>query len=138
VSEEEPLLPDATELTELGRTDVSEPERIGNYRLLQKLGEGGMGIVYEAEQERPVRRTVALKIIKLGMDTEQVVIRYESERQMLALMNHPCIARVYDAGATAEGRPFFAMECVRGSRRGTTPARASTRHSPAFLRSGSP
>jgi serine/threonine protein kinase/tetratricopeptide (TPR) repeat protein len=103
-----------TELTRVeGRLDAA-PERIGNYRILQKLGEGGMGLVYEAEQERPVRRRVALKVIKLGMDTEQVVVRFESERQALALMNHPAIARVYDAGATAEGRPYFAMECVKG------------------------
>ena len=94
-------------------SDIS-PEVIGNYRILQKLGEGGMGEVYEAEQARPIKRRVALKIIKWGMDTRQVVARFESERQALALMNHASIAKVYDAGATEEGRPYFVMECVRG------------------------
>jgi serine/threonine protein kinase len=94
-------------------TDISQ-EVIGNYRLIQKLGEGGMGEVYEAEQVEPIRRRVALKIIKWGMDTKQVVGRFESERQALALMNHPNIAKVFDAGATEKGRPFFAMECVKG------------------------
>src|SRR5262245_44688059 len=88
--------------------------QIGPYKRREQIGEGGMGVVYEAEQERPVRRKVALKVIKLGMDTAQVVTRFESERQALALMNHPCIARVFDAGSTADGRPYFAMECVRG------------------------
>jgi non-specific serine/threonine protein kinase/serine/threonine-protein kinase len=87
---------------------------IGPYKLLQRIGEGGMGVVYMAEQERPVRRKVALKIIKPGMDTEQVVARFEAERQALALMDHPNIARVLDAGATDTGRPFFVMELVRG------------------------
>jgi serine/threonine protein kinase/Tfp pilus assembly protein PilF len=105
---------DYSEITRIDDVEESGPTRIGNYRLYQRLGEGGMGIVYEAEQEQPVRRKVALKVIKLGMDTEQVVARFESERQALALMNHPAIARVYDAGATVEGRPFFAMELVRG------------------------
>lgn len=90
------------------------PEIIGDYRIIQKLGEGGMGEVYEAEQTEPLRRRVALKIIKWGMDTKQVVARFESERQALALMNHPHIAKVYDAGATEKGRPFFVMECVKG------------------------
>jgi serine/threonine protein kinase len=88
--------------------------RMGPYRLLQKLGEGGMGIVYMAEQEAPVRRRVALKIIKPGMDTEQVVARFEVERQALALMDHPNIARVLEAGATDTGRPYFVMELVKG------------------------
>jgi serine/threonine protein kinase/tetratricopeptide (TPR) repeat protein len=91
------------------------PERIGNYRVLQRLGEGGMGVVYEAEQERPVRRRVALKLIKWGMDTKEVVARFESERQALALMSHPNIAKVLDAGATEQGRPYFAMELVKGA-----------------------
>jgi len=92
-----------------------EPSRrIGPYRILRSIGEGGMGVVYEAEQEKPVRRNVALKLVKWGMDTKSVVARFESERQALALMNHPNIASVYDAGATDEGRPYFAMECVRG------------------------
>ncbi len=90
------------------------PERIGNFRLLQKLGEGGMGEVWEAEQEGPVRRRVAFKLIKWGMDTKEVLARFESERQALALMNHPTIAKAYEAGSTDEGRPFFAMEYVRG------------------------
>jgi serine/threonine protein kinase len=88
--------------------------RIGPYHLLQRLGEGGMGEVYLAEQERPVRRQVALKIIKPGMDTEQVVARFEAERQALALMDHPNIARVLDVGTTDAGRPFFVMEPVHG------------------------
>jgi non-specific serine/threonine protein kinase/serine/threonine-protein kinase len=89
-------------------------ETIGNYRVLRTLGEGGMGLVYEAEQLRPVRRRVALKLIRTGLDTDDVRLRFESERQALALMDHPAIARVFDAGVTAEGRPFFAMELVAG------------------------
>jgi serine/threonine protein kinase len=87
---------------------------IGPYKLLQEIGEGGMGVVYMAEQQRPVARKVALKVIKLGMDTRQVIARFEAERQALALMDHPNIARVLDAGTTAGGRPFFVMELVRG------------------------
>ncbi|MSR59121.1 MAG: serine/threonine protein kinase [Planctomycetaceae bacterium] len=87
---------------------------IGRYKLLQKVGEGGFGTVYMAEQLEPVRRKVAFKIIKLGMDTRQVVARFESERQALALMDHANIARVFDAGATESGRPYFVMELVRG------------------------
>ncbi|MEO8428042.1 MAG: serine/threonine-protein kinase, partial [Verrucomicrobiota bacterium] len=87
---------------------------IGRYKVLQKIGEGGMGVVYMAEQEEPVRRRVALKIIKLGMDTRQVVARFEAERQALAMMDHPNIAKVLDAGATESGRPYFVMELVRG------------------------
>ena len=89
-------------------------DAFARYRLLRKLGEGGMGEVHEAEQQQPIRRRVAIKVIKWGMDTSQVVARFESERQALALMDHPNIARVYDAGATEQGRPFFAMEFVRG------------------------
>jgi len=89
-------------------------DRIGPYRILQEIGTGGFGVVYMAEQERPIRRKVALKIIKLGMDTKQVIARFEAERQALALMNHPNIARVLDAGATDAGRPYFVMELVRG------------------------
>lgn len=87
---------------------------IGRYRLLQRLGEGGCGVVYLAEQMEPVRRKVALKIIRLGMDTESVIARFEAERQALALMDHPSIARVLDAGATESGRPYFVMEWVQG------------------------
>jgi non-specific serine/threonine protein kinase/serine/threonine-protein kinase len=88
--------------------------RIGSYKLLQKIGEGGMGAVYMAEQERPIRRRVALKIIKPGMDTDQVVARFEVERQALALMDHPNIAKVLDAGTTESGRPYFVMDLVKG------------------------
>ena len=87
---------------------------IGRYKLLEQIGEGGCGVVYLAEQEEPVRRRVALKVIKLGMDTRQVVARFEAERQALALMDHPNIARVFDGGATDTGRPYFVMELVRG------------------------
>jgi serine/threonine protein kinase/Tfp pilus assembly protein PilF len=89
-------------------------DAIGPYRLLQKLGEGGMGEVWLAEQTDPVRRRVALKLIKVGMDTKQVVGRFEAERQALALMDHPSVAKVFDAGSTAEGRPYFVMEYVAG------------------------
>jgi eukaryotic-like serine/threonine-protein kinase len=91
-------------------------DRIGRYKLLQRIGEGGCGVVYMAEQEEPVRRRVALKVIKLGMDTKQVVARFEAERQALAMMDHPNIAKVFDAGATETGRPYFVMELVRGVR----------------------
>ncbi len=87
---------------------------IGPYKLLQQIGEGGFGVVYMAQQTEPIKRRVALKIIKLGMDTKQVVGRFEAERQALALMDHPNIARVLDAGATESGRPYFVMELVRG------------------------
>jgi eukaryotic-like serine/threonine-protein kinase len=87
---------------------------IGKYKLLQELGEGGFGVVYMAEQLQPVKRRVALKIIKPGMDTREVVARFEAERQALAMMVHPNIAQVYDAGATESGRPFFVMELVKG------------------------
>jgi WD40 repeat protein/serine/threonine protein kinase len=87
---------------------------IGPYKLLEQIGEGGFGIVFMAEQQRPVRRKVALKIVKPGMDTRQVVARFEAERQALALMDHANIARVFDGGETASGRPFFVMELVRG------------------------
>ena len=87
---------------------------VGRYRLLQLIGEGGFGAVFMAEQRQPVKRTVALKIIKLGMDTKQVIARFEAERQALAMMDHPGIAKVLDAGATSGGRPYFVMELVRG------------------------
>src|SRR5271154_1995728 len=89
-------------------------DNIGPYRLIELLGLGGMGEVWRAEQIEPFRRTVALKLIKAGMDTREVVARFESERQALALMDHPAIAKVFDAGATQEGRPYFAMEYVDG------------------------
>src|ERR1035441_5383692 len=89
-------------------------DKVGRYKLLQQIGEGGCGVVYMAEQEEPVRRRVALKIIKLGMDTKSVVARFEAERQALAMMDHPNIAKVLDGGATDAGRPYFVMELVRG------------------------
>src|SRR6266496_3768860 len=89
-------------------------DRIGRYRLLQEIGHGGCGVVYMAEQQEPVRRKVALKVIKLGMDTRQVIARFEAERQALALMDHPNIAKVLDAGATDSGRPYFVMELIKG------------------------
>ncbi|HTK78684.1 MAG TPA: serine/threonine-protein kinase [Gemmataceae bacterium] len=87
---------------------------VGPYKLLEQIGEGGMGAVYMAEQTHPVRRKVALKVIKPGLDTAQVIARFEAERQALALMDHPNIAKVHDAGATDQGRPYFVMELVRG------------------------
>jgi serine/threonine protein kinase/WD40 repeat protein len=91
-------------------------DKIGHYKLLQQIGEGGCGVVYMAEQEEPIRRRVALKVIKLGMDTKAVIARFEAERQALALMDHPNIAKVLDAGATETGRPYFVMELVRGTK----------------------
>jgi tetratricopeptide (TPR) repeat protein len=88
---------------------------IGRYKLLEKIGEGGMAVVYMAQQQQPLQRKVALKLIKLGMDTEQVITRFEVERQALALMDHPNIAKVFDAGTTDAGRPFFVMELVKGT-----------------------
>src|SRR5216110_292653 len=89
-------------------------DKIGRYKLLQQIGEGGCGVVYMAEQTEPVRRRVALKVIKLGMDTKQVIARFEAERQALAMMDHPNIAKVFDGGVTEAGRPYFVMELVRG------------------------
>jgi serine/threonine protein kinase/tetratricopeptide (TPR) repeat protein len=89
-------------------------DMIGPYKVLQQIGEGGCGVVYMAEQAKPIHRRVALKVIKLGMDTKQVIARFEAERQALALMDHPNIAKVFDAGTTENGRPFFVMELVRG------------------------
>ena len=91
-------------------------DRIGRYRLVEPIGEGGMGAVWLAEQTEPVRRQVALKVVKLGLDTKQIVARFEAERQALAIMEHPHIAQVLDAGATDTGRPYFVMELVRGTR----------------------
>jgi eukaryotic-like serine/threonine-protein kinase len=121
---EELLLHDAAGTTDIAlRSPISArrdlpaavpPKQIGSYRIISTLGEGGMGSVYEAEQLHPVKRTVALKVIKLGMDTREVIARFEAERQALAVMDHPAIARVYDAGATDTGRPYFVMELVNG------------------------
>ena len=105
----EPVIP--------GRSEIPQEKPgdwIGRYKLLQRIGEGGCGVVWMAEQEEPVRRRIALKVIKLGMDTKAVVARFEAERQALAMMDHPNIAKVHDAGATETGRPFFVMELVRG------------------------
>jgi serine/threonine protein kinase/tetratricopeptide (TPR) repeat protein len=98
------------------RADDVVGMKVGRYKLLQEIGVGGFGVVYMAEQQEPVRRRVALKIIKLGMDTREVIARFEAERQALALMDHPNIAKVLDAGATAGGRPYFVMELVKGVR----------------------
>ncbi len=95
-------------------TPERDGERIGRYKLLQQVGEGGFGTVWMAEQMEPVSRRVALKIIKLGMDTREVIARFEAERQALAMMDHPNIAKVLDAGSTDAGRPFFVMELVDG------------------------
>ena len=93
---------------------IETPDRIGPYRILEPIGEGGMGVVYIAEQTRPVRRRVALKVIKAGMETKEVIARFETERQALAMMNHPNIAGILDVGATELGRPYFVMEYVPG------------------------
>ncbi len=95
-------------------TKTKFPERIGPYKLLEQIGEGGMGLVWRAEQEEPVRRRVALKVIKHGMDSSQVLARFEAERQALAMMEHPHIAKVFDAGRAPDGRPYFVMELVEG------------------------
>src|SRR5881275_426965 len=87
---------------------------IGPFKLLEQIGEGGFGVVFMAEQHQPVRRKVALKVVKPGMDTRQVLARFEAEQQALALMDHPNIAHVFDGGVTASGRPYFVMELVRG------------------------
>ncbi len=101
-------------------TPAAEPvhtgERVGRYKILKRIGEGGFGIVYAAEQEQPLRRQVALKVIKLGMDSREVIARFEAERQALAMMDHPNIAKVFDAGTTEDGRPYFVMELVQGTR----------------------
>ena len=110
--EESPFGPDIT----LDNSPLTEGPGtvIGRYKLLEKIGEGGMAVVYMAEQTEPIRRKVALKIIKLGMDTKSVIARFEAERQALAMMDHPNIAKVLDAGATETGRPYFVMELVTG------------------------
>ena len=92
----------------------NDGQMVGPYKILQQIGEGGFGVVYMAQQQKPVRREVALKIIKPGMDTKEVIARFEAERQALALMDHPNIAKVLDAGETEKGHPFFVMELVKG------------------------
>jgi eukaryotic-like serine/threonine-protein kinase len=100
------------------KPEAADPEKpgdfIGGYKVLQQIGEGGCGVVFMAEQTVPVHRKVALKVIKPGMDTRSVIARFEAERQALALMDHPSIAKIFDAGATQSGRPYFVMELVRG------------------------
>jgi len=105
----------AASITPFSSNQESPGTIIGPYKLLERIGEGGFGSVFMAEQEKPVRRRVALKIIKLGMDTRSVIARFEAERQALAMMDHPHIARVFDAGATETGRPYFVMELVKGT-----------------------
>src|SRR5260221_8750305 len=109
----ESFLPEQPKATVVPITE-KPGDLIGRYKLLQQIGEGGCGTVYMAEQTEPVRRRVALKVIKLGMDTKQVIARFEAERQALAMMDHPNIAKVLEAGATETGRPYFVMELVRG------------------------
>ncbi|MFQ5424069.1 MAG: serine/threonine-protein kinase [Phycisphaerae bacterium] len=109
-------LRDLSEHADTGSDAFEDPKQIGPYRILSRLGEGGMGTVYLAEQTEPLRRRVAIKLIKPGMDTRSVLRRFDAERQALALMNHPNVARALDAGATPEGRPYFVMELVDGSR----------------------
>ena len=94
--------------------DLRSGDRIGGYKILQEIGQGGMGVVYMAEQTEPIRRKVALKVLKAGLDTRQVIARFDAERQALSMMEHPHIAKVFEAGATDSGRPFFAMELVQG------------------------
>ena len=113
-SENPPNPSDSDRTLSTGAPGGASAGQIGPYRLLQLLGEGGMGEVWLAEQKTPIHRTVALKLIKAGMDTKAVIARFESERQALALMDHPAIAKVFDAGATPEGRPYFVMEYVPG------------------------
>ncbi len=118
ISEEQPSFPDtghqASQTASLNVFIEKPGDKIGRYKLLSVLGEGGMGIVYLAEQEGQIRRKVALKVIKPGMDSKRVIARFETERQALALLDHPGIAQVYDAGTTETGRPYFVMEYVRG------------------------
>ena len=110
------LEPDSGPLASLSRSSVRPGRVIGRYELLEELGEGGFGVVYLARQREPVARTVALKIIKPGMDSRQVIARFEAERQALAMMDHPAIAKVLDGGTTEAGYPYFVMELVRGER----------------------
>ena len=112
-----PTPPGASDPADETRQAVAGDDRLPTfdaYRLLKRVGEGGMGEVWLAQQLRPVRRQVAIKIVKAGMDTARVVARFEAERQALAVMDHAAIAKVFDAGTTPEGRPYFVMEYVRG------------------------
>ncbi len=111
-----PTHPPIQALASTGILPCRDPlgEQIGPYKLIQQLGEGGMGTVYMAQQDQPVRRRVAVKVIKRGMDSREIIARFQAERQALALMNHEHIARVFDAGTTDDGRPYFVMELVQG------------------------
>src|SRR5208283_4869651 len=102
-----------TETIDIAAAEAGDDD-FGRYHILRILGEGGMGTVYLAEQRGPIRRSVALKVVKLGMDTGQVLARFANERQALAIMDHPNIARIFDAGATPKGRPYFVMEYIEG------------------------
>ena len=115
-AEDRPKLPNVESTVVVQSVTEKAGDTIGRYKLREKIGEGGWGAVYVAEQEQPVRRRVALKVIKPGMDTRQVIARFEAERQALAMMDHPNIAKVLDAGTTDTGRPYFVMELVRGIR----------------------
>src|SRR5579884_1290485 len=109
------LDPNGTAGWEMTESASAVGTMIGPYKLLEEIGEGGMGLVFVAEQQQPVRRKVALKVIKPGMDSRQVIARFEAERQALAMMDHPHIAKVHDGGTTPEGRPYFVMELVKGT-----------------------
>src|SRR5580704_18083265 len=104
---------DETETIDIAAAEAGDDD-FGRYHILRPLGEGGMGTVYLAEQLEPIRRSVALKVVKLGMDTAQVLARFNHERQALAMMDHPNIAEIFDAGATGKGRPYFVMEYIEG------------------------
>jgi serine/threonine protein kinase len=107
--------PELFAITSTGKTPQTPLNRtIGNYRLIEEIGRGGMGVVWRAEQNAPLRRQVALKVIRAGMYDDAVLKRFEAERQSLAIMDHPSIAKVFDAGATLEGQPYFVMEYVPG------------------------
>ena len=109
-----PPAPQEPEPVPASATGERAGDVIDRYELVREIGEGGMGTVWLARQSEPVKRDVALKVIKLGMDTKEVVVRFEAERQALALMDHPHIAKVLDGGATSSGRPYFVMEFVAG------------------------
>jgi len=109
------LAPESPKTDAPGPRQEAACTRLGPYKLLQMIGEGGMGTVWMAEQQEPVRRLVALKVIRVGLDSGHAVARFEAERQALALMDHPNIAKILDGGTTADGRPYFVMELVKGT-----------------------
>ncbi|MGH7242468.1 MAG: tetratricopeptide repeat protein [Phycisphaerales bacterium] len=114
VDQDSPTIDQAASPSVLSTGWLAPGDQVGLYKIVRVIGEGGFGVVYEAEQEKPLRRTVALKVLKPGMDTRDIIARFEAERQALALLDHPGIAKILDAGVTANGRPFFAMELVGG------------------------